>query len=303
VSEPARGAAAPAGPATIVHLSDLHFGVHCDLQQMEALEDFLPSLEVRAIAVSGDLSQRARHGEYQAAHAFLRRLRSVAPVLTVPGNHDVQWWASPFHLRGRAPLYRNYRAYFGEELTPVLRVPGVVLAGALTAHGLAWGSMTWNLRDATVKGHLPKSETDRVAKVFAEEPAESVKVLVMHHNVLPGKLSQRQGLAHWRSAQRRLEQVGADVVLCGHDHQEGAGQLGGGLPISASGTHSSRMRGGRPSVFNLVRVDARSVQVQHYRWERSTGRFLPGDSAAFARAAADAGHPAVSVAGGDDNEL
>ena len=57
-------------PVTIAHLSDLHFGGYADLAQIEALEEFLPTLGATAIVVSGDLSQRARHGEFQAAHAF-----------------------------------------------------------------------------------------------------------------------------------------------------------------------------------------------------------------------------------------
>jgi 3',5'-cyclic AMP phosphodiesterase CpdA len=52
---------------TIAHLSDLHFGGFADLKQIEALEEFLPSLNPTALVVSGDLSQRARHGEFQAA--------------------------------------------------------------------------------------------------------------------------------------------------------------------------------------------------------------------------------------------
>ena len=57
-------------PVTIVHLSDLHFGGYADLKQIEALESFLPTLGATALAISGDLSQRARHGEFQAAHAL-----------------------------------------------------------------------------------------------------------------------------------------------------------------------------------------------------------------------------------------
>ena len=71
---------------TIVHLSDLHFGGHADLAQIEALEDFLPTLGAAATVVSGDLSQRARHGEFQAAHSFFERLRVHAPLLVVPGE-------------------------------------------------------------------------------------------------------------------------------------------------------------------------------------------------------------------------
>jgi len=283
-------------PILIAHLSDLHFGGYADLAQIEALEEYLPTLGLAALVVSGDLSQRARHGEFQAAHFFFHRVRSHLPVLVVPGNHDIEWWRSPLGLFGTERKYRKYARYFG-DLTPVLEVPGAIIAGALSSYGVAFGSLTWNLRDVAVKGHLPESETERVTAIFAAAPAESARVLVFHHNVLPGALSRRMGLARWRSAQRRLLATGADVILCGHDHQEGAGQIEGGLAVSTSGTHSSRSRGGRPSVFNLVRIDGRAVHIQHFRWEAAARRFVRSDTYSFARS----GPPrvAVSVAGGD----
>jgi 3',5'-cyclic AMP phosphodiesterase CpdA len=284
------------GPVTIAHLSDLHFGGYADLAQIEALDEFLPTIEASAVVISGDLSQRARHGEFQAAHAFLHRLRASAPVLVVPGNHDIEWWRSPLGLAGERRKYAKYRRYFG-DLRPVLEIPGAVVAGAVSSYGVAFGSLTWNLRDVAVKGHLPRAETDRVGAIFAAAPPGAARVLTFHHNVLPGGISRRMGLARWRSAYRRLLATGADVILCGHDHQEGAGQIEGAVAVSTSGTHSSRVRGGRPSVFNLVRVDERAVHIQHYRWESGGRSFLRGDTFSFARA----GPPkvAVSVAGGD----
>jgi 3',5'-cyclic AMP phosphodiesterase CpdA len=279
----------------ILHLSDVHFGVDAQLAQLEAIEDYAPTLELDAIAVSGDLTQRARHGEFQAAHAMVRRLKKVAPVLVVPGNHDVQWWSSPFHLLGTGRLYAKYRRWFGEDLTPTLEIPGAVIAGALSAWGVALGSMTPNLRDLAVKGHLPKREIDRVAAIFAQAPPGAAKVLVLHHNVLPGEISGRMGLAHWKTAQARLAELAPDVVLCGHDHQESAAQVGGTLAVSTASTQTSRTRGGRPSVFNLVRIYATGVEVRHFRWDADTGSFTPSDTASFARSAQQA--PVVSVAG------
>jgi 3',5'-cyclic AMP phosphodiesterase CpdA len=281
---------------TVVHLSDLHFGGYADLAQIEALEGFLPTLAATAVVVSGDLSQRARHGEFQAAHAFLQRLRQIAPVLVIPGNHDIQWWRSPLGLAGQAAKYRKYQRYFG-ELTPVLEIPGAVIAGALSSYGVAFGSLTWNLRDLAVKGHLPASETARVTAVFARAPADAVRILAVHHNILRGSHSHRMGLANWRSAYRRLRATGADLVLCGHDHHEGAGQIDRAVAVSTAGTHSSRTRGGRPSVFNLVAVDDRAVHIRHYRWESVTRRFLTADAYSFARQGP--ARVAVSVAGGD----
>ena len=179
----------------------------------------------------------------------------------------------------------------------MLEIPGCIIAGALSSYGVAFGSLTWNLRDVAVKGHLPASETTRVTRIFAAAPADAVRILTFHHNVLPGGISRRMGLANWRSAYRRLLTTGADVILCGHDHHEGAGQIEGTLAVSTSGTHSHRTRGGRPSVFNLVRIDAQAVHIQHYRWEHAARRFLTSDANSFARRGAP--KVTVSVAGGD----
>jgi 3',5'-cyclic AMP phosphodiesterase CpdA len=286
----------PSPTVTIVHLSDPHFGGFADLKQIEALESFLPTLGATAVAISGDLTQRARHGEFQAAHLFIQRMRAQTPTLVVPGNHDIQWWKSPLGLLGEKQKYAKYLRYFS-DLRPVLEVPGAVLAGALSSYGVAFGSLTFRLRDLAVKGHLPKSETNRVKKIFDATPPGVAKVMVFHHNVLAGSLSRRMGLARWRSAHKRLLATGADVILSGHDHQEGAGQIQGELAVSTSGTHSSRVRGGRPSVFNLVRIDPQAVHIQHFRWVSGNRQFTPSDTFSFARR----GPPqvAVSVAGGD----
>ena len=282
-------------PVTIIHLSDLHFGGYADLKQIEALEEFLPSLNATALVVSGDLSQRARHGEFQAAHVFMHRMRMRIPGLIVPGNHDVEWWKSPFGLLGEKRKFAKYLRYYG-ELRPQLEVPGAIIAGAVSGYGVAFGSLTWNLRDLAVKGHLPRSETRRIKQIFAKAPPELAKVLVVHHNVLAGGTG-RMGLARWRSAHKRLLETGADVILCGHDHFEGAGQIEGGVAVSTSGTHSYRQRGGRPSVFNWVTIDDQSVHIQHFRWVSENRQFIPSDKFSFARKGAP--KVAVSIAGGD----
>ncbi len=280
---------------TIAHLSDLHFGGFADLKQIEALEEFLPSLNPTALVVSGDLSQRARHGEFQAAHVFMHRMRLRIPALVVPGNHDVEWWKSPLGLLGEKRKYAKYLRYYG-ELRPQLEVPGAIIAGAVSGYGVAFGSLTWNLRDLAVKGHLPRSETRRIKQIFSKAAPDLARVLVVHHNVLAGGTG-RMGLARWRSAHKRLLDTGADVILCGHDHFEGAGQIEGGLAVSTSGTHSYRQRGGRPSVFNLVTLDPQSVHIQHFRWISADRQFIPSDKFSFARKGAP--KVAVSIAGGD----
>ncbi len=267
----------------IAHVSDIHFGGRADFPQLAVLERFLPSLKPGVIVVSGDLTQRCRHGELQAARRYLDRLAGVAPVHVVPGNHDVAWWRSPFHLAGRRPIHAKWRRYFGEDLTPVLELDDVIVAGLLSANGLAPASVTWNPNDLTVRGNLPRSEAERVRPIFARAAPEKARVAVIHHNLLPGVISGRWGLSRPRAAQAALLTLQADVLLCGHDHSEGAGQIDGRVPVSTAGTHSLRTRGGRPSAFNLVRITAGEVGIEHYLYQRDAATFRRGDRVAFAR--------------------
>jgi len=270
----------------LVHVADLHFGADADIRQIEALEGMLPDLRPDALVISGDVTQRARHGEFQRARAFARIAAQTAPVVAIPGNHDVQWWRRPFVPFGKDALYRKYRRYFGDDLTPSLTIPGgAVIVSALTSHGVAWGSLTTTLRDIAVKGHLPKAEFLRVQRLFGESAAGIPRVLVLHHNVLRGEISRRMGLARWRQAQQRIVASGADVVLCAHDHQEGADVLGGNVVVSTAGTLSTRSRGGRPSCFNFVTIESTAVHITFFRWEGERGRFQASDTTAFARKA------------------
>ena len=267
----------------LLHVSDLHFGGLADIQQVEALEKMIPDLRPDAVVLSGDLSQRARHGEFQRARAFVSVATHTAPVHLIPGNHDVQWWTGPLVPFATRSRYEKYTRYFGEDLRPTLTLPGAIIASALTSHGVAWGSLTFQPRDLAVKGHLPKAEIERVRQLFAAASPDQARVLVVHHNVLRGEISRRMGLARWRQAQRRIAASGAEVVLCGHDHQEGAELLAGRVVVSTAGTLCRRTRGGRPSSFNFVTIEPSAVHITFFRWDAESRRFRSSDTAAFAR--------------------
>lgn len=267
----------------LVHLSDLHFGVDCDLAQIDALTRDVPAHAADAVVVSGDLSQRARHGEFQAALRFIGQIAGDGPRLVIPGNHDVAWFASPFGIAGTTVLYEKYRRYFGADLAPALELPGAIVAGVHTAHGVAFGSMTPNLNDMAVKGHLPAAEAERVRALFAARAGDRARVVVLHHNVLRGEISGRMGLAHWSDAQRRLAASGADLILCGHDHQEATDLLDGRVVVSTSGTHTSRSRGGRASAYNVIEIGPDTIAVRHRLWNASARAFVDGGRTEFPR--------------------
>ncbi len=267
---------------SIVHVSDPHFGDVADLHKIAAVENLVPDLEPDVTVITGDLTLRARHGEFQAARLFVRELERTAPVFVIPGNHDVQWWWRPFIPFASQAKYAKYRRHFGPKLTPTIDLTEAFIAAAQTAHGVAWSSLTPRLRDLAVKGHLPKKEARRVKALFAQARPEQTRVLVLHHNVLRGQLSERMGLAHWKRAQRRIVDTGAEVVLCGHDHQEDT-DVFDGVVVSCAGTISHMSRGGRPSAFHRICLEDESIQVETYVWQPQQRLFKRSDVAGFAR--------------------
>ncbi len=268
---------------SIVHVSDPHFGEVADLHKVAAVENLVPDLEPDVTVISGDLTLRARHGEFQAAALFVRELGRTAPVFVIPGNHYVQWWWRPLIPFASQAKYAKFRKHFGPVLTPTMDLTEAFIAGAQTAHGIAWGSLTPRLRDLAVKGHLPKQEAERVKALFDKARPGQTRVLVLHHNVLRGGLSERMGLAHWKRAHRHIGGTGADVVLCGHDHQEGCDVLDDAVVVSCAGTISQSSRCGRPSTFHRIYLEDDSIQVETYVWEPKQRLFKRSDVVVFAR--------------------
>src|SRR5438874_700991 len=127
--------------------------------------------------------------------------------------------------------------------------------------------------------------SQRARGVFAAAPPGQARVLALHHNVLRGEISGRMGLARWRRAQRRIAACGAEVVLCGHDHQEDADVLDGRVVVSTASTLCRRTRGGRAPGFNFVTIDPTAVHITFFRWD-GDGKFRASDTAAFARGGA-----------------
>ncbi|HKB52644.1 MAG TPA: metallophosphoesterase, partial [Ramlibacter sp.] len=205
---------------TVLHISDVHFGTPAVPEQIDALDELIQTQRFDVVAVSGDLSQRARAGELLRARAFLRDASRVSATIVVPGNHDVKWWRAPLGIGMAGGLFANYRRYISADLEPVLRVPGVTFVGLNTAHGVQLSTLTWNPRDIGVVGDLARKQIEHARRVFEESPPGDFRAIVMHHNPLRGQLSRRHGLAHTRRALGAFEDLGVDLVMCGHDHQE-----------------------------------------------------------------------------------
>ena len=114
----------------IVHLSDLHFGL-VDHSTVEPLIAVVKEIAPDVVAVSGDLTQRARSQQFEEARAFLDRLPK--PQVVVPGNHDVPLY--DVYSRFARPLDK-WRRFISEEVEPVYDDEEMVVSGVNTARSL-----------------------------------------------------------------------------------------------------------------------------------------------------------------------
>ncbi|MEO6248126.1 MAG: metallophosphoesterase [Sphingomicrobium sp.] len=261
--------------ATILHLSDLHFGAHVP-KLVDAVIERAAIERPDLIVISGDFTQRAKTVEYQEAQRFLGRLRDDGhEVLAVPGNHDIPLYN--VLRRFFSPLTR-YKKYINEELCPFVELDGVSILGLNTA------------RSATFKdGSISHEQIRFIRKTFAATDPDHVRILVTHHPLfaLPvGDGGLGAPVDHHEDALEAIAEAGIDVLLAGHNHRasNAASQLvkgsGRALVIQAGTATSNRVRGENQS-FNRLDVDASGVTVTVESWANDC--FARADSAHFCR--------------------
>jgi 3',5'-cyclic AMP phosphodiesterase CpdA len=272
---------------TVLHCSDLHFGHPAVPAQYEAIETLIEERRPHVVAMSGDFTQRARAGEFQRARAFIRRAeRSGSEIIVVPGNHDVTWWRAPLGFGDPMGMYDKYRAYISQDLEPVLRIAGATFVGLNTSQGVIRETLTWNMRDISIIGHLRREQIDRARREFEASRADDARIIVMHHNPVKGELSQRHGLKNTPAILGAFADMHVDLVLCGHDHQEAVHYIEHtkrGTIVSTAGTMSNRSRGGRPSSVNSIRITPSEIEVSTMMWSDEHSNFVAGTAKCFKR--------------------
>jgi len=265
---------------------------------VEAALDLARSARWDAIVMSGDVSQRARVHEFREARMWLDRFAACAPLMVVPGNHDTAWWHAPFGWGEAHALHARYREHISSELEPALHLPGVSLVGLNSSLGMLPPALTWYPRDWRVKGGLTAAQTDAARRRFADAAPESLRIAVVHHNVVKGHLSRRWGLAR---PQRQLDALAAldvDVICSGHDHEERielVTRATGQFVASTANTLSNRMRGHRPSAVTVIEADKHALTLRAWPYDASARAFAPGPLALSAprrsRQTTNAPHP------------
>ena len=237
----------------IAHISDLHFGREVPAV-VEAVVAELEAERPDLIAVSGDLTQRARIPEFEAARVFLDRLS--APVLVVPGNHDVP--AYNLALRFAAP-WRRWQRVLSPELEPVIRGEGYCAVGVNSAR--RWGPyLDWS------RGRISLDQLERLESIFSG-CGQALHIVVAHHPFLLTEASaSRRTISRADHALPRLLKADVDLLLGGHVHLAYSGVVGG-VVVAQTGTALSSRLKGEPNSFNRIRADGNLIEIDNVAWQ------------------------------------
>ena len=223
----------------IAHLSDLHFGAHRPELVTPLIEDIRRAAP-DAIAISGDLTQRAQRDEFRAAAAFLARL--PAPCVAVPGNHDIP--ARDLIERMFDPRKR-WRRHIAQTTEPVVTLHGVALIGMDTVRR-AQPHLDWSA------GSVSAARLARLAKRIHAAEGRTIVVVAHHPLRHPPGMTHRALPAGARSALAMMRRAGVAAVLCGHLH--GSAQPAGAPAVMITGSSLSHRVRGVPNAWALVEL-------------------------------------------------
>jgi 3',5'-cyclic AMP phosphodiesterase CpdA len=256
----------------IAHLSDLHFG-RIDAAVIEPLAEALKKIEPSLVAVSGDLTQRARTRQFEEARAFLDRLPQ--PQIVVPGNHDVPLY--DVLSRFARPL-EKFRRYISEDLEPFYEDDEMVVAGVNTARSLT-----------RKYGRVNEQQIASLRERLCKHPDEIVKVVVTHHPFdLPPGADEREIVGRAQMAMEALAACGADLLLAGHLHTGHTGHTAERYQIRGhsalyvqAGTATSTRGRGEANSFNVIRLKHPHIQVERRVWSPEAAVFRPANAETF----------------------
>ncbi len=267
----------------ILHISDLHFGPHYLPSVGEALLDIAGKLVPDVVVASGDFTQRAKRQQFEAARAFLDRLPR-APLVVVPGNHDVPLYR--VHERLFSP-YALYRRHISPDLDTVLARDDLVIAALNTTS--PWRHVT--------EGRLRTWQIDLASRALRAAPPGAVKVVVVHHHFAPAPDydTNDHAMARARQALDQFDELGVELILGGHLHRAYIGnsldvypsrRRAEGIVIVQAGTAVSRRGRARErekNSINWIQIRPDELEVLHYMYFQDAGGFRPVGKHIFPR--------------------
>jgi 3',5'-cyclic AMP phosphodiesterase CpdA len=241
---------------TLFHMSDIHFGVE-DRAAVEWFAEAVHREMPSAVICTGDLTQRATHGQFAAATAFFEAL--PVPVTVEPGNHDMPYYN--LWERFTRPFAR-YGALAAAVHRP-LEFDDLVLVPLKTTVRAQW-RFPWS------DGFVTRDALAKTAAALGDLKDDSrFKLVTCHHPLIPAQDGGKNPTIGGDKAFAKLAAGSADAVLSGHVHlpfdlvRESHGKK---VRMVGAGTLSTRLRGAVPSynVLTYNRQDGLKVERRDF---------------------------------------
>jgi predicted MPP superfamily phosphohydrolase len=252
--------------SVLLQISDTHFGTE-QPQVVEALVTLARLQKPDLVVLSGDITQRAKPAQFQAAQAFMHRLD--APFVAIPGNHDLPLF--DVWTRLRRP-YTRHIAAFGRELEPVFSSADLMVICVNTTR-------PWRHKH----GEVSTQQIDRVELLLAQAQPEQLRVVVVHQPIAVKRAEDAPNLLRGHAAALQAwAAAGADLVMGGHIHLPYVMAVNGlARPLWAvqAGTAvSARVRAGVPNSVNLLRwgdgAPAGHCQIEQWNYAAAERAFV-----------------------------
>jgi 3',5'-cyclic AMP phosphodiesterase CpdA len=257
---------------TLVHLSDLHFG-QIDEALIGPLTAFIENLKPDAVVISGDLTQRARTGQFREARRFLDTL--PRPQIIVPGNHDIPLYNV---VRRFVRPLEKYQRYITSDLEPFYVDDEIAVIGVNTARSLTFKD-----------GRVNDIQLEGVRVRLGALPDHITKIVVTHHPFdLPLRLGAKNLVGRAPLAMNLFSSCRIDMLLAGHLHASHAGstteryKVGNYSAIGVqAGTATSTRGRGEANAFNIIRINVGRITVDHMNWTPDSGTFVCATTGVF----------------------
>jgi len=250
----------------LLQISDPHFGTE-QPPVVEALVALSRQVRPDLLVLSGDITQRARRAQFRQARDWTDRFD--APLLAVPGNHDLPLFDLLARLRDP---YARHREAFGDALEPEYTSPELLVVGVNTTR--------WYRHK---NGEVSLAQIDRVATCLEQAKTGQLRVVVVHHPVAVQTIGESHNLLRGHAAAlRRWAAAGADLVMGGHIHLPYTMPLPGLVrpmwAVQAGTSVSRRVRDGHPNSVNLLRwghgAPAGQCAIEQWNFDAPTQSFV-----------------------------
>lgn len=234
----------------LFHLSDIHFGLE-DNKALDWVKQEIAERRPAAVAITGDLTMRARQDEFAAACHWIQSLE--VPVTVEIGNHDMPY----FNLIERffAP-YRRFHAIQG-LIEREIDLPEVAIVPLKTAVR-AQPRLNWS------KGWVSRSALAKCLAAIDALPAGTQALVAVHHPLREVGTKGTALTANGYKALCALAQRPVLAVLSGHVHDPFdimEDTVHGPVRMIGAGTLSQRIRSTPPS-FNELKWDGTALTVR-----------------------------------------